>query len=779
MEADNQLGFTSGETLSYSLFDVAVRRPSGSNGFRKLHLCYNDVGVSEFKSVSITWGDGPQRAWVKALEAEDVIQLIPSAFYRAWVNVIKEAHIKIEYEMGIDATHVPGAPLALENSAYCTLPLENASRDIRLLELDPGQYEDELSGKFLLHHLIDDHGGSDKGFHTLSYCWGRGQERAHVALQLPTTGQDMVAPTQWFSIQKEVYKALKRIRRRNETIRIWVDALCINQEDHDERTHQVNIMGEIYSRADVVHIWLGEDDPAVKSAIGFIHDAYNYNEGSCPGAAACTCSPTRHSIDVSTFKGSNSRDTGSSYKDLRELFSVHRQTIQADVLASLGIHKDRSYRVILNELTCYFFSRPWFGRVWVLQEALLARQAIMHCGQEEIDWKEVVTVNSYLSHEQFRRQTPHEGPQTCMPRVWASLIGRKALRNSEGPESLKRQLPILDILLQSLDMKATDARDKLYAVLSFAKEASPGNDVPLSLRPNYHETNSVKCVFAMLNKWHIHNYQSLAILSAVHYQPTRTWQRTLCDVDARINDAPPMPSWSFGVEGDSKWLNANLESQFNFRAGGNTVPDRQLLTLNSDEPYLLSLRGVRLATINVITKFPIGLDEEYEYDGRDTSQNELVSVFGRIFDPVGAYGFWNWISCPMGDQDPATRVSKFTVHWASHWNHAEKPRRLRAHEPHWTTLDCVDDCFFQASHGFQGLCPWAARPGDLIVLLYGGNVPFLLRKVAGHEAGGRFHLVGECYVHDAGVMGGDYLDSLTGNGLAAQEESMAETFVLE
>jgi len=60
------------------------------------------------------------------------------------------------------------------------------------------------------------------------------------------------------TIGGELYASLKRLRKADGSLRIWVDALCINQADTDERNEHVKMMGEIYSKASAVHIWLGE-----------------------------------------------------------------------------------------------------------------------------------------------------------------------------------------------------------------------------------------------------------------------------------------------------------------------------------------------------------------------------------------------------------------------------------------------------------------------------------------------------------------------------------------
>ena len=60
------------------------------------------------------------------------------------------------------------------------------------------------------------------------------------------------------SVGGELYNALKRLRKKEKVLRIWVDALCINQDDIPERNEHVKMMQQIYAKAEEVHIWLGE-----------------------------------------------------------------------------------------------------------------------------------------------------------------------------------------------------------------------------------------------------------------------------------------------------------------------------------------------------------------------------------------------------------------------------------------------------------------------------------------------------------------------------------------
>ncbi|KAK0899812.1 hypothetical protein LTR91_025189 [Friedmanniomyces endolithicus] len=88
-----------------------------------------------------------------------------------------------------------------------------------------------------------------KGYRCLSYCWGATTDR-NVAILLNGFR---------FAVTENLHNALQCIRKANTEVRIWVDQICINQSDYDERAHQVSIMKHIFSKAKVV-VWLGEED---------------------------------------------------------------------------------------------------------------------------------------------------------------------------------------------------------------------------------------------------------------------------------------------------------------------------------------------------------------------------------------------------------------------------------------------------------------------------------------------------------------------------------------
>lgn len=124
---------------------------------------------------------------------------------------------------------------------------------------------------------------------------------------------------------------------------IWIDAICIEQANTQERSHQVRMMGDIYSNAETVLIWLGDADASTPSALQSLYDVVH-------------------------FCGAQESERDYHYQDLHDL--------------SLPATFDGT--ALLT-----FFSAPWFTRTWVLQECKLAKQAICHRGAYTVPWNVV------------------------------------------------------------------------------------------------------------------------------------------------------------------------------------------------------------------------------------------------------------------------------------------------------------------------------------------------------------------------------------------------------
>lgn len=126
---------------------------------------------------------------------------------------------------------------------------ENSS--IRLLKLLPG-----CDGKNLKCQIFEIQNASEASFEALSYTWGDPETQEIIHVCAPA---DIDRTLGYISITQNLFKALLRLRSEHTPRTIWIDMLCINQHDFQEKAHQVARMGQVYCEADRVIVWLGED----------------------------------------------------------------------------------------------------------------------------------------------------------------------------------------------------------------------------------------------------------------------------------------------------------------------------------------------------------------------------------------------------------------------------------------------------------------------------------------------------------------------------------------
>ncbi|PMD37790.1 HET-domain-containing protein, partial [Hyaloscypha variabilis F] len=131
--------------------------------------------------------------------------------------------------------------------------------EIRVLTLLPGPKEAPVVCE--VEHIRADRISKDaeEGYSALSYTWGSPDETGVLYLQ-------GVA----IQVRQNLLQAFYHLRSLKTLRRLWVDAICINQNDIRERSEQVSIMGKIYQLANEVVVWLGSEKENSKIAIDFI-----------------------------------------------------------------------------------------------------------------------------------------------------------------------------------------------------------------------------------------------------------------------------------------------------------------------------------------------------------------------------------------------------------------------------------------------------------------------------------------------------------------------------
>lgn len=206
------------------------------------------------------------------------------------------------------------------------MPMDTASLyksldhgEIRLLELQPGNGEDTIRATLHQHRL-----DAAPRYETISYVWGD-----------PTVRESIICDGVLVETTQNLYQALKQFREPTTSRLLWADAICINQNDLDERATQVMIMHEIYKSCQRCLVWLGpadEHSPVALRVIGEI--------------AAILCKERGIALDEID-------------KDLDE---NGRDPVLTSRLHFDGLPPPDS----LDWVSLYhFFDRPWFSRIWV------------------------------------------------------------------------------------------------------------------------------------------------------------------------------------------------------------------------------------------------------------------------------------------------------------------------------------------------------------------------------------------------------------------------------
>ena len=192
-------------------------------------------------------------------------------------------------------------------------PLPEGS--MRLLRLMPQTNHDAPIRCNLVDCVLPDSDEHASLYDAVSYTWGPPEKTRSIYLD-----------THSLAVTAQVYMALSHLRSRLFERVIWIDAICINQEDDEEKGLQVELMAKIYARASRVLVWLGEaaadSDDALKEIL----------------------------------RAANQQHTNSA---------IHKISQQADPAPSDQPTADSSTSESNQQAIFTLLERPWFQRIWV------------------------------------------------------------------------------------------------------------------------------------------------------------------------------------------------------------------------------------------------------------------------------------------------------------------------------------------------------------------------------------------------------------------------------
>lgn len=314
-------------------------------------------------------------------------------------------------------------------------PLNRRAGHIRLIMLYPGRFADDIECSLLQAPL--DH---FKRYEALSYTWGAPDKTSSVLLK-----------GHRFPVTRNLEAALRHLRYeavpgRDNARLLWIDAICINQDDLEERNLQVRRMPDIYQAAERVVGWLGEGTAETDLGMDFMNQyaerAIGFDEGLLRARA-------------------------------------HRE----------------EYLAVATILT-----RPWWQRMWVIQEAALAKDMIIVCGSKSAPWR-TVTLFSDIAH------LYHKAAIAEVLR----RFDRDAVRNSNMgsiTSAVRKDLqagkywPIHRLITRFRSFQSTLPVDKVYGILGIAAESQDP-----SLDPDY--SRPVNEVYKQFTRFIIEKEMSL------------------------------------------------------------------------------------------------------------------------------------------------------------------------------------------------------------------------------------------------------------------------------
>ena len=149
---------------------------------------------------------------------------------------------------------------SLDLQVYRYAPLQQQD-SMRLLQLLCGQ-----PGSPLTCHIVEYSKNHEVSYTALSYTWDTPLLEHSITILPSTSGLRPKTRATRKLIGRNLFEALQAIRSESRIVYLWVDAICIDQSNLEEKGHQVTHMGQIYREADHVVIWLGTGTTEMVSA---------------------------------------------------------------------------------------------------------------------------------------------------------------------------------------------------------------------------------------------------------------------------------------------------------------------------------------------------------------------------------------------------------------------------------------------------------------------------------------------------------------------------------
>jgi hypothetical protein len=682
-----------------------------------------------------------------------------------------------ELALAVDAIPPSSQPSnSVSSFVYDALPTQSSFRLLKLEATNPESVT-ALTSFIRVYDFKD-----APTFKALSYTWGAPYREVH--------GEDTDTPALFtnhitcngkqLAITRNLFDALHNLREGKVSAWLWVDALCINQMDLDERASQLLLMGHIYSSAMEVIIWLGPP------RIGFDDMVWGAMEF------------------LPALEASN--------RPREELYAPGNIADPA-FFNSIGIDDPRPRLIRIAQ---FYAACRWFTRAWVIQEALLAPHSRLLCGQTEISVPRAVRLASVLRESQWSAHLSRSTEMRQSPGdiVWLEEIfqwrvaghfvkswieaynaSRTISQGVEGPFTW-----LWKMLSLSRSAACQDKRDKIYSIFGISGCRFTNPPISHYIKPDYNI--SPKELFTRVTMRIMESSTALGmeVLSCVGERSTAT---DLLGLLSWVPDytSPLMvhPLSTLNVKYDAALCSLSGRSKLSLSMTTLTCIGARFDTI--EDVYDLVLTGSRnrhLSLLQLCLSMPQQENGQRRIEalwrtliannslesGRP-AHSTIEASFLAFVKLLSAQCIWEATKVGMDpdkefqllspvlsqldfSDDPDQQLTVEDV--KNCYNllvmcHTLQGEKLKAVEkdmgkargtasPYISFMSLVIPYrqLFQTKQGFLGLGSSTVRKGDGIWLLCSGDAPLMLRPRAETPD---FTLVGECYVH--GFMHGEML----------------------
>ncbi|KAF8853909.1 HET-domain-containing protein [Acephala macrosclerotiorum] len=636
--------------------------------------------------------------------------------------------------------------MSQKSSIYNPLPVD--SKSIRILTLFPDEHRtSEIQCELKSAKILDTNGSPtiESPFYALSYTWGE-----------PDFCHTIICNGSEIKITQNLFDALRQLRLKEKSRTLWVDAICINQENTNEKSIQVPLMKNIYQQATAVIIWLGLEDESTIQAIKMIRTASICTLQE-PGARTHGQPPaaiTYEEFDdkVNTARGFPSIDERDEWQSLARL---------------LG--------------------RKWFSRCWIKQESALASQAVVLVGPHLFAWSDLCNATRFFGSKSYGGI--HPGFSEVLRNVY------DLCRTSRIGRGFKWEpLPLVTLLEWSRNLEATVELDKIYSLLGLAKEGPQITvNYQISIRELYTEVTRL-----LLQKPSGQFTYPLQVLASVNQYSTKSGQKPKTPTDE------PFPSWVVrwrppkhnddvrNGEEENKPMQlfaiSGMAFSSKFSAGGKEYPGPVIEPSAWDEISLSGFVFTEVSTsVNLYARDPLSRSRLWDFvldiwsvlQNKDagypngesldealaqtlTMSDTIIRMADADAETYHAIDFQHFCVAVyeqtisrMIEEGRTVDVETLNKEWEAEYLRLKSLVGAHTKLPTFgkdVPRTCGGRALFGTTSGHIGVGDATMEQGDLVCVLLGGRTPYILRPVDG----GKYRFVGECYLH--GIMYGEALE---------------------